>query len=455
LIDQREKGPLAARDPRGSFSGDLSEVALPDLIQTLELGKRTGTLRVRARGGREALVWLRDGRIVDCELGAVSGEAAFYRLLRWAEGEFSVDFDPVRREGCIAGTNQHLILEGTRRADELARVLDRLPSREVVLQIDYRQLSDRLAEIPDDVNGVLKLVDGRHTVAEILDDAPGDELAAAAILARLCVEELVRPAAPGPVRESATPPEQPAPPPATPEPERVTWFAGPADEARPLAGGTPARRDETLPGVIEGPPDPAPRIVRFPPRARGESPTPKPSAEGFQGEVDAPAKQDGAALAPQAARRRSGRAAVGLAVAAGVLVLGLGAAWVAKGRSAPLPEDAYRAALLQARRDHEAGRLGDAIGGYRRALQAVETSTAQAELGRALRDAGQASAAVDALRRAVELDAGNASAYIALGEIHLREHRLEDARSAYQHYLVLEPSGEHAAEARAALAGMR
>ncbi len=452
MIDQREKGPLAARDPRGSFSGDLSEVALPDLVQTLELGRRTGTLRVRARGGREALVWLRDGRIVDCELGAVSGEAAFYRLLRWAEGEFSVDFDPVRREGRIVGTNQHLILEGMRRADELARVLGQLPSGAAVLQIDYRQLSDRLAEIPDDVNGVLKLVDGRHTVAEILEEAPGDELGAAAILARLCVEELVRAAAPGPVRENAAPREPPAPAPATPEPERVTWFAGPAEEPRPLAGGTPARRGEPLPEVIEGPPDDAPRIVRFPPRGRGGSLTPTPSEEGPQWAVDMPAS---AALAPPAAPRRTGRAGVVLAVAAALFVLGLGGAWVARGRRAPLPEDAYRAALLQAHRDHEVGRLGAAIDGYRRALRAVETSTAQAELGRALRDAGQSSAAVDALRRALELDAGNASAYIALGEIGLREHRIEDARSAYQHYLALEPEGEHAAEARAALAGMR
>ena len=73
----------------------------------------------------------------------------------------------------------------------------------------------------------------------------------------------------------------------------------------------------------------------------------------------------------------------------------------------------------------------------------------------ALRDAGELSAAADALRRALALDAGNAPAYIALGEISLREQRLEDARSAYQHYLALEPEGEHAAEARAALAGMR
>jgi Flp pilus assembly protein TadD len=139
----------------------------------------------------------------------------------------------------------------------------------------------------------------------------------------------------------------------------------------------------------------------------------------------------------------------------GALALGLGGAWVARGRSAPHPEELYRSALVEARRDHRAGHLDAAIDGYRRALRAVETSAAQAELGLALRDAGQLDAAVEALRRALALDAGNGSAYIALGEICLRDHRLEDARSAYQHYLALEPEGEHAAKARAALAGMR
>ena len=319
MIDQREKGPLAARDPRGSFSGDLSEVALPDLVQTLELGRRTGILRVRTRGGREALVWLRDGHIVDCELGAVSGEAAFYRLLRWAEGEFSVDFDPVRREARIGGTNQRLIAEGTRRADELARVLGKLPTREAVLQIDYRQLSDRLAEIPDDVNGVLKLVDGRRTVAEIIDEAPGDELAAAAILARLCVEELVRPEAHPLARELAAPATPVSPSPATPEPERVTWFAGPADEPRAPPAEAPAKRDEAAPEGTEGGAEHAPRIVRFPPHVQPSSPTPTPSEFGLRWEPEAFAEPVGRAPAPRAARRRSPRAALVLALA-GILV---------------------------------------------------------------------------------------------------------------------------------------
>ena len=453
MIDRREKGPLAARDPRGSFSGDLAEVALPDLVQTLELGRRTGTLRVRTRGGREALVWLRDGQIVDCELGAVSAEAAFYRLLRWTEGEFSVDFDPVRREARIGGTNQRLIAEGARRADELARVLGQLPSREAVLQIDYRQLSDRLAEIPDDVNGMLKLVDGRRTVAEIIDEAPGDELAAAAILARLCVEELVRPGARAPARELAAPAATMSPGPATPEPERVTWFAGPADEPRATPEEAPAKREEAGPEATDGPAEHAPRIVRFPPRVRPSSPTPTPSDFGLRWEPEGLAEPVGRAV--PAPRRRSPRAAVGLAVAVGILVLGLGGAWLVHGRSAPLPEDTYQAALREARRDREAGRLDAAIDGYRRALGAVETSAAQAELGLSLRDAGQLGAAADAVRRALALDARNASAYIALGEISVREHRLDDARSAYERYLALEPQGEHAARARAALAEMR
>jgi Flp pilus assembly protein TadD len=113
--------------------------------------------------------------------------------------------------------------------------------------------------------------------------------------------------------------------------------------------------------------------------------------------------------------------------------------------------DDYEAQLGEARRLREAGRLPEAIAGYRRALATRDTSAAEAELGRTLSEAARPAAAIDAFRRAVELDAANAAAYIALGEACLGEQRLVDARWAFERYLALEPQGDRADAARAAL----
>jgi hypothetical protein len=462
LEHRRAQEPLDSRDARASFSGDLSEVALPDLVQTLEMGRRTGTLRVTDRAGRTATVWLREGRPVDCELGSALGEAAFHRLLRWTEGEFAVEFEPVTRPARITASTQALVMEGLRRVDAWRSAVAQLPDLAAVTEIDFRLLSERLAEIPDDMNALLRLVDGRRTLVQVIEEAGVDDLAAAAMVGRLFAEQIVRVALP----RGAT-----APPPSTPEPERVTWFAGPSDP-----GPAPAPRPEPAPSptppttatpprspapspeppLPQGEPRP-PRIVRFPPPERGPVPTPRPGetasvpsplpgAAVTQGPVPTPSAARRAAPAP-AAGARGGRTLL-LLVLALVTLAGGTAAW-RRLRTGAAGE--YEEWLSEARRLREAGRLPEAIAGYRRAVAARDTSAAEAELGRVLSETSQPNAAIDALRRAVELDGGNAEAYIALGEACVGERRLVDARWAFEQYLALEPQGGRADEVRAAL----
>jgi Domain of unknown function (DUF4388) len=476
LDQRREQGPLDTRDARATFSGDLSEVALVDLVQTLEMGRRTGTLRLTDRAGRVATVWLREGRVVDCELGGARGELAFYRLLRWTEGDFAVEFEPETHSARITASTQALVMEGLRRADAWRRATEQLPDLGAVVEIDYRLLSERLAEIPDDVNGLLSLIDGRRTLGGVIEEAGADELAAAAMLARLFAEELVRLA---PERPPQAPVTSPA---GTPEPERVTWFAGPSDAGALTA---PGPRPSPPPAVPAAPPAPAapaadepapPRIVRFPPRERGAIPTPRPgsgpaptgaerpAAPGREPPSVAtpPAGATPAAVAsspaarphPPASPAPRGRRAL-LALALAVVAVAAGAAWKRWRAEAVGGGGEYAARLGEARQDRAAGRLAAAIAGYRQALALLDTSGVEAELGSALREAAQPVAAIDALRRAVELDAANAAAYIALGEVYLGERRPADARWAFERYLSLEPQGGRAPEVRAALERMK
>ncbi len=269
LLQKRDREQLTRRDHRASFSGNLAEMALVDLVQTLEQGRKSGTLRVQGAGGRVAAVWFREGRIVDCELGSDSGEQAFYRLLNWQEGDFSIEFRAIDRPERIGIGTQGLLLEGMRRIDEWGRVVEQLPPLDGVYEVDYPALSGRLAELPDDMNAVLRLFDGRRTLEQVIEEAEHDDLMAAALVSKLYFDELIRPArgeealaGEGPAE--LTPADPPAPPAAG---AGVDWFAGPMG-----APGQTARPAEALP-VSEAPARSAPStgLASPPPRRRRDT----------------------------------------------------------------------------------------------------------------------------------------------------------------------------------------
>jgi CheY-like chemotaxis protein len=332
LLQKRDKERLERKDQRASFAGNLADMGVVDLVQTLEMGRKTGVLRVQD-GTRAAVVWFREGGIVDAEQGGLLGEPAFYRLLNWQDGDFTIDFKAIDRAQRIALSTQALLLEGMRRVDEWGRVVEQLPPLDGVFEIDYRALAERLAETPDDVNGVLRLLDGRRTLEQVIEEAGPDDLAAANVVSKLYFDEIIRPAhAPEPSltpEQSLTPVpatlagSPPVPPPEHPddpgEPEvgvgGVDWFAGPVanrrtppfrssaalppEPADPPAAPSPAaapseaaleppRRDTAkawasappLPAPVLAGPAAAPRLDEPPVRPIALAPRPAPPAPG-------------------------------------------------------------------------------------------------------------------------------------------------------------------------------
>jgi CheY-like chemotaxis protein len=287
LLQKKEKERLEKKDLKASFAGNLSDMGVVDLVQTLEMGKKSGALHVKSRKGLEAVCYFRDGRILDCELGKLGGETAFYRLLNWQDGEFAIEFRPIERDERIPVSTQGLLMEGMRRIDEWGRIVEQLPSLDRVFEIEYGLLAERLAEIPDDVNALLKLFDGRRTLEQVIEEADYDDLAAAGVISKLFFEGIIKETVGVPVEEPPppappTPPtpilaaavEPPAPPPA-PEPEGVDWFAG------PVAGqpGPPREANRTAvwdPAAVAAPPPPAPSVPAPPPER--SAPTPPPPA---------------------------------------------------------------------------------------------------------------------------------------------------------------------------------
>ena len=185
------RGPTSGRT---RFSGSTSDMAVVDLLQTFEVSRKSGVVHLRS-SGQEAHVYFRDGKVVDAELGRLRGEEAIYRALIWNEATFEVEFRPIANEDVIGGSTQAILMEGMRRVDEWGRLCEQLPPLTTVFEIDHAQLLERLNEIPDELNGILRLFDGKRTLSDVVDDSPFEDLSTLSTITKLYFEGLLVPKA--------------------------------------------------------------------------------------------------------------------------------------------------------------------------------------------------------------------------------------------------------------------
>ncbi|MCX7944320.1 MAG: DUF4388 domain-containing protein [Deltaproteobacteria bacterium] len=98
-------------------SGSLSEISIPDILQILSNARRTGLLSITSSKGTGE-IYLDSGRIVDAIFGGLRGEEAFYQIVGWEDGTFSLDPDVLMLGSTINRSTDGLIMEGLRRLDE-------------------------------------------------------------------------------------------------------------------------------------------------------------------------------------------------------------------------------------------------------------------------------------------------------------------------------------------------
>jgi CheY-like chemotaxis protein len=179
------------REGRTRFAGDLSDVGVVDLVQTIELNRKSGIIHIVNRDTRRGSIFFRDGKVIDAEVGRLSGANAIYRLFSWSEGQFAVEFKQIRRHDVIDTPMAPLLMEGMRRLDESAHLLEKIPSVSSVLEVDCRALAEELAELPDEVNSVLRLCDGTRTLLEVVEDSDHPDLEALTFINRLFASQII------------------------------------------------------------------------------------------------------------------------------------------------------------------------------------------------------------------------------------------------------------------------
>jgi DNA-binding response OmpR family regulator len=203
-VEQVFRRADAARDAGESreIEGNLAQIPLVDLLQVLAANRKTGRLTVE-REGERAEVSLRDGRVVDAQLGMVGAEKALWRLLTRREGQFAfhpgVSGGPERIDRRV----DELLLEGLRQADELAPLLPSLPGPG-----DKLELAVSPGELPEGLHPVtgevVALLDQPRTLSQVIDHCRASDLEATRAVAALLERGFAR----------VAPPEGPLPAPA-------------------------------------------------------------------------------------------------------------------------------------------------------------------------------------------------------------------------------------------------
>jgi len=118
VIDRLHLEKMQRRAVRpGVIQGRLEEMSILDLMQSLEMGQKSCQLTIR-RGEEACELFFSSGQCADARLGGIDGEEAVFQVVRWAAGDFEIDFNinPVRTT--ISRSTTGLLMEALRLMDE-------------------------------------------------------------------------------------------------------------------------------------------------------------------------------------------------------------------------------------------------------------------------------------------------------------------------------------------------
>lgn len=214
-----------------AIRGSLREASLPDVLQLLAMGKKTGCLSVTHRQhfgtiffnkgriayasivnrrdrlgdmlvnngliGREDLERAIALQVADParrigEILVASGciereqlheyvrrqiEEAVYLLFTWNQGTFTFEPEvhPDAQDVVVSISPESLLLEGARRVDEWSLVEKKIPSFDLVFALDRDHLASASVELSQAQDALLPLIDGRRDVTALVDDSGLDE----------------------------------------------------------------------------------------------------------------------------------------------------------------------------------------------------------------------------------------------------------------------------------------
>lgn len=162
----------------GSISGLIDEVPLPDLLQLFSTSKKSGVL-VIATNVKSAEIFLRDGRAYYAAISNapdIDPYKAFYRLLSWNSGTFSLE-QPSAQSFTeeMETSTEHLLMDGMRYLDEINNLGPDVPSMETRLSIN-QPLIPPLRALTPELLDTMQLIHNCTLVETILNTSLASDL---------------------------------------------------------------------------------------------------------------------------------------------------------------------------------------------------------------------------------------------------------------------------------------
>jgi len=121
MIDRIALEKMAKTAPSdGVVRGNLAQMNVIDLMQSLEMGRKSCQLTL-TKDGDKCEVFFVEGQVKHATYGALVGDEAVFKVLRWTGGSFELDFEGKTNKETTQLNTQGLLMEGLRLLDESAR----------------------------------------------------------------------------------------------------------------------------------------------------------------------------------------------------------------------------------------------------------------------------------------------------------------------------------------------
>ena len=133
VVDRIALEKMAKAAPSdGVLRGSLSQMNVIDLVQSLEMGRKSCRLAM-ANADDKCELYFTQGQVSHAAYGSITGDEAVFKVLRWTDGTFEIDFDGKTDKQTTTLNTQGLLMEGLRLLDEAQRDAAQAEGEDVLL----------------------------------------------------------------------------------------------------------------------------------------------------------------------------------------------------------------------------------------------------------------------------------------------------------------------------------
>ncbi|MCG8604752.1 DUF4388 domain-containing protein [bacterium] len=167
---------------RKGFVGKLSEINLVELLQILDISKKSGLIKIQNERDDEGVILFRDGEPVNASLANLRGEAAVLRMFCWSEGTFQLELRGISSQKAIKSSTKDLIHDGLLIGDRWRKWSGYLPPLLARIQAGPNFDPAQLREYEHTFS---KQIREKATLIDLIENSQYDDLKALEMVAKM------------------------------------------------------------------------------------------------------------------------------------------------------------------------------------------------------------------------------------------------------------------------------